>query len=180
MSSSGLHCRPQTFNLTLQSSISSLRGSLSARALSSALISHQSNKGRGLQRVNISIMCLIIFIVPVSKFFQFLYFSVCVPTPRNSNAQCTKRHPRILAACGKGSSLLLRTLYILTLILNNAQCARSPIVLYYSSVTSTLVAALEIWPPSKCRAKLDHEIKCRRSEISRKYGISMNREKYYL
>ena len=62
-------------------------------------------------------------------------------------------------------------IYILTLILNNAQCARSPIVLYYSSVTSTLVAALEIWPPSKCRrAKLDHEIKCRRGEISRKYG----------
>ena len=62
---------------------------------------------------------------------------------------------------------------ILMLILNNAQCARSPIVLlYYSSVTSTLVAALEIWPPSKCRrAKLDHKIKCRRSEISSKYGI---------
>ena len=63
---------------------------------------------------------------------------------------------------------------ILTLILNNAQCACSPIallvhVLYYSSVTSTLVAALEIWPPSKYRrAKLDHEIKCRRGEISRK------------
>ena len=31
----------------------------------------------------------------------------------------------------------------------------------YSSVTSTLVAALEIWPPSKCR----------RGEILRKYGI---------
>ena len=29
-------------------------------------------------------------------------------SPRNSNAQCTKRRPRILAACGKGSSLLLR------------------------------------------------------------------------
>ena len=69
------------------------------------------------------------------------------------------------------------TYVILTLILNNAQCARSPIVLlvhvlYYRSVTSTLVAALEIWPPSKCRrAKLDHVIKCRRGEISRKYGM---------
>ena len=70
------------------------------------------------------------------------------------------------------------TYVIVTLILNNAQCTRSPIVLlvhvlYYSSVTSTSVAAFEIWPPSKCRrAKLDHEIKCRLGEISRKYGIS--------
>ena len=29
-------------------------------------------------------------------------------SPRNSNAQCTKRRPQIPAACGKGSSLLLR------------------------------------------------------------------------
>ena len=34
-------------------------------------------------------------------------------SPRSSNAQCTKRRPRILAACGKGVSLLLRAYTIL-------------------------------------------------------------------
>ena len=78
-------------------------------------------------------------------------------SPRNSNAQGTKRRPRILAACGKGSSLLLRAYYtiiILTLILNNAQCARSPIVLYYIYIASSVyisrrprnLAALEMSP----------------------------------
>ena len=61
--------------------------------------------------------------------------------------------------------------------------AHSPaITIYYSSVTSTLVTALEIWPPSKCRrAKLDNEIKCRRDEISRKYGrsIAMRSHEHY-
>ena len=34
------------------------------------------------------------------------------------------------------------------------------------TMDEVLVAALEIWPPSKCRlTKLDHEIKCRRVEI---------------
>ena len=68
-------------------------------------------------------------------------------SPRNSYAQCTKRRPRILAACGKGSSLLLRvyTYVILTLILNNAQCARSSIGEYFSRRLRNL-AALEMSP----------------------------------
>ena len=71
-------------------------------------------------------------------------------SPRSSNARCTKRRPRILAACGK-DYYSAHTYVILTLILNNAQCARSPIVLlvhvlYYRSVTSTLVTALEMSP----------------------------------
>ena len=57
-------------------------------------------------------------------------------SPRSFNPQCTKRRPRNLAACSKWSSLLLTlNVRILTLILNNAQCARSP---YAYSPASTI------------------------------------------